>query len=578
MMKKLTFIVFILLFPALGLATTYYYSTSGSDASGDATNYTTPYKTLAKLETTLANGTYKHLLLCGDTWDTADERGAGGTISITETGTDTDNRLVIGAYKADGSQVTSSNLCPGNLPQISRGSDAWPDTDGPADDDNTSVIELLGADYTTIEYIWFDDIYSWGIQSPWNGGNTTIDTIIQHCKFTDIWQQAFSGNRVATVTFSNNIIQGALLVWATDADCRYDSGPGAAIDCNWGCTNFTVSDNWIDESFGEGIGFYNTNQNSPYIGAPNNSAIIQDNFVGATRSSAIHATGWQSLMVQRNLLIMHNSGGNYTYFRGQPGSGALTSAGVCDVDKVKASNGIDLLTGNLGSGYSETYGPLTVMNNFVSGRGAQNATYSTSYPSDPPSPGIQVYSDVNQLGSQTMLNTKIYNNTVVDAGACFRLHDEDELGSGNQFRNNICYLTGDCTECVDYYQTYKDIDTWTRSNNFWSTNPVASEYDGTDDVYQDVVGAPGLETTTGFYFPATNSTLDATDFKLTVGSVCIDSGTDLGTYPTDAWARDYWLTNKDTYTPWDIGGHEYEGMPTAINPFAGMSCEGCKLN
>ena len=177
-------------------------------------------------------------------------------------------------------------------------------------------------------------------------------------------------------------------------------------------------------------------------------------------------------------------------------------------------------------------------------------------------------------------NPIIYNNTILDSSHNFGFGTWTGNSGANSsdisIKNNIsrAYTAG-----MDHV-SHPDANgvTWAYNLFYGQTVPAlgTETRDGTGTLVTD----PLIFKTSGWRFPTPNL-LSGSEFKLTVGSAAIDHGTDLGTYPWDDFARDYWLTNKDSYTPWDIGAHEFEGTPPSTSgaaPFFGVYCQGCQFN
>jgi len=105
-MKKLLsiLIITILLFLcSQAWAVTYYVSQSGGNDSNNGTAIGTPWKELDVIEDKPFSSGDKVLLLCGDTWSrTSGDWGSGETVI------QPNDTITIGAYMADGTEVTGT--------------------------------------------------------------------------------------------------------------------------------------------------------------------------------------------------------------------------------------------------------------------------------------------------------------------------------------------------------------------------------------------------------------------------------------------------------------------------------------
>jgi hypothetical protein len=113
-MKKLLLILTILLFAFSAWGATYHVSTSGSDVSADPTDWTTPWQTVTKVESSVSGSGDRVLFKCGDVWNTSTELSSDYKLTIDWAS------AFVGAYRAaDGAEVDGSAVvCAGDKPKL----------------------------------------------------------------------------------------------------------------------------------------------------------------------------------------------------------------------------------------------------------------------------------------------------------------------------------------------------------------------------------------------------------------------------------------------------------------------------
>jgi len=178
MRKIFSVLILLLLVSTSASGATYYFSTSGDDSrtSEQAQVYTTPWKTMGKLESSCANGTNTCLLKCEDTWGPSLISGA---ISVSGAAT-------IGAYRAsDGAEVDGTSVfCASELPTLDI-------EDNVSEIGRTGELFSLTSDSVTIKYIRMINICGLGIAAL-----AVDDVTIEGCKFDDISGAAIYSDRL----------------------------------------------------------------------------------------------------------------------------------------------------------------------------------------------------------------------------------------------------------------------------------------------------------------------------------------------------------------------------------------------
>ena len=164
------------------------------------------------------------------------------------------------------------------------------------------------------------------------------------------------------------------------------------------------------------------------------------------------------------------------------------------------------------------------------------------------------------------INTKIYNNTIVDFLSSIDFYDwaTNNSQTSIEIKNNISYHTqSDCqgTACIH-------ANSYSPAGVTWANNAFNDADDNTvsgDASASNVsTSAPGLMRTSSFYNQAWSATAAATllgYFKLDPDN--LNSAVESPASPLDLgddYDEDYWTTDRDP--DWDIGAHEYdEGTP-----------------
>ena len=389
----------------------------------------------------------------------------------------------------------------------------------------TGGIQRLSATDQGSTYITVKDLHIYNVKSHGVVFKYHDDLIVDN-----VYTQNTIQRGIMFARCNNGVIQNSTVERAS-----YNTTPGGGIvitgvDETDSADGNQVIGNTVFHNF-EGIGAYKKATNT----------IIENNIVYDNRQLGIYAETSKNTIIRYNLVYYSSDTGSWD----GPDEGIL-------IDNEDAG-------GYCFTGGHEVYG------NFIAG-----ALY-----------GIIMGSDIQQQGTDANCdqdNNLFYNNTIVDSvSSNFCFWQAGAAGwSGNEFKNNISviFTAGSQHTCAD---THDGDTTWTTNTFDNSIDTVSGDASASNYSTSD----PSLVGGSSGWRSLTAGAVTTAPFKLTVGSVCIDSGTDIGTYPTDDFARDYWLTNRDTYTPWDIGAHEFEGTPPSTSgaaPFFGVYCQGCKFN
>ncbi|MHA2403175.1 MAG: hypothetical protein ACXADH_09325 [Candidatus Kariarchaeaceae archaeon] len=484
---------------SLSFGASYYFSSStGSDAA--ACSYAAPCKTLGKLGdkiVSVGSGTNNFLLACGDVWDESAEYGTkdndNAFVEITSSGTDTSNRLVIGAYElGEGGAVDQCDSAT-DRPKISGGW-SWPQADESSANEEMKVLRNNAQDYITIQDIWFHQID--GTPLGCKGGSD--DVIYQRHRITGSSQESIAGNDCDIWTIKHVYIEDG----HADEGSQNPSWPmcynamGSIISCGTGCDQFLVEYNVIKNGWGEGIGHFNQRPSGD-LDHFDGTAIIRYNVIGPTRDAGIHVTGWEDTAIYGNLIYGYD---DKDYFR----DGIYPNC-------TAPYHGIYAVEGIIGESYkTHDSRVLKIYNNIILGMlSGVNFT-------------------MNPTSEATVKDTTIVGNTAIDNNDNYIINIRTAVaGSGNIFKNNLSVLTGECgASCEDSGNAtvnYFDID-----YNYWAVTPRAG-YQGGNDKHADVDGSPDLSSMTNYRWPA-DFTLDGSEVQPKTGSPALSGGVSVASY------------------------------------------------
>ena len=464
-------ILILFLLIAVNASAANYYVNCENSGSANEGSFAQPWNVLSSISISSGDGVYF----------------AGGT-TCTLNGSTIDNIIISdasttwGCYDGDGDfTCETANIFTGaNMPKFD-GGNTYPVGD------YESFIAITAAN-VTVQDLWITGMHAGGIEIDSNGDDGDY-AIIQRNRVEDCRRQGIFGNQSTGSTFTKNFVTGVLNI--NDDNCT-DIG-GAAITCDSGCLDTTISYNFSIANYGEGIGSY---YNRVTAGHP---GIIEYNTVYNNRSAGIHSSDSETI-IRYNIVGTYDIGGDgyepTLYGGSYPSCGTLRSSN---------SGGIAVITVPSGSAYDNVY---HIYGNIVFGHvGCGGIDASMSEASETEGDTLTFY---------------IYNNTIIDSNPGIRTNESGgDDGTQSYVRNNIIAYynyTGTLGSEVDGNGNI------TYDHNAWGNS--ATDIPGTGDV----VGDPLLATQTGFVWPAAWNTFDGTEFALLLGSPAIDTGVDLVSY------------------------------------------------
>jgi hypothetical protein len=482
---------------------------------------------------------YKFLLKEGDTWtyDTAGEWASseGGIVAeddqidiLVNREGDGNYTITLGAY--DGSDGSYVNGQSSNRPTLDyndqqvNGLDPSVDSSGSTYVINASV--GMGPDYIIIENIYVYNSNGRGVISGAQYPNRGTNNTIRYMKVEKHWGDGIIINQSDGATVSYNEVTNVMdhQTWCTGTK----DGTGIALSpYNDGST---VSYNYVHDSMGECIGDYGP-QN--YSGTGN---IIEYN-KAINCTIGIHAGGGKTT-IRYNLVGFVDHGGDGV----EPQWSSQTSAPYPNCETPKSAISI-------AGGYYQQQ--IDIYGNLV--WGTQRTDNSC----------IGGYNDQAESGS--VLNVRMYNNTMVDCAVCTKWNKYDngnpgipiDDGGDIYIYNNICTWYDDDNGIA---AEANNLDYITDCDyNLWETVPADSDCDGANDPAN--VDAQ-LTKQSGWLWPTSLDTIDASDFVPVEGSPVIDAGLDLGANFDDTLVTADFTASPITATTGDQDDYGPPGQAT----------------
>jgi len=270
MIKRLFYILIFLLIASQGFAADIFVSDSlGNDTTGDG-SYSTPYKTIAKVNSlSLATGDDVYFL-CGDTW-------TGEQLWVDWEGS-AEDRAVIGAYYGAGTIGVSGNkpIIDGNHTSPSAFSEG--------------LIHVYLQDYVTVTNLDIRNSEGWGI------------------RFHGITANGSDYGEVTNVDIDNVENGGIIFYWHCDnglvENCTiHNAGEYSRVNGgDWPATinashsdSLTVRYCTLTDNHGEGIGFFG-NQGTA------DDCIAEYNIIGTSHSAGIYPEAAKRAIVRYNMI------------------------------------------------------------------------------------------------------------------------------------------------------------------------------------------------------------------------------------------------------------------------------------
>ena len=474
----------LLLLPVAGFAAVYHIDpTAGSGGDGSAAD---PFDSWSDLPSMSAS--YDVYIKCGTTLTPS------SYLNITWGGTSGDP-AVIGAYYMDGANAVYG--VSGNRPIISGNSHTVPTNlaTGSATQ-YRGLIDVQEKDYIHIENL---HIYQSGYDGiRFNGDYNASDCVgfsVTGCKIESSYSSSIRAVKapynVGSIT--NNEVTYSGMGWGSYH--QESTFPAAIAINNCPHAGATVSENYVHDTYSEGIGAYRTSGSSD--ADETGYCTIENNLVYNSTSAGIYLCS-QNNTVRFNIVIGQPTTANFTYFNKNARDGLFwngTGISVWMESSFPTLN--DICDDNL------------IYSNIVTGR-----EYGIRWGS--------------QFTTGSISNNKIYNNTLI--GNRYNISTSNYVSSvtlsGNEIKNNVSICPSGCAS-ADTNANYTWIATKTGlaiDHNSWDSTTTTSNWAGTGDVVSDTHWSK----LSGWQSITDPSTLSITDFMPLSNSTAIDNADDLG--------------------------------------------------
>lgn len=470
MRKLFIIIIFLVLLTSPSLATDYYVKNGGSDGNTGLSD-AQAWETIAKVNSSVSAIDSCVYFKCGDTWYTRTD----ARLIMDWSGTDADNRAIVGAYYMDGeNEVVGVNV------------DGKPVIDGGWDLSTFEVIARryefqvypYGVDYVAIQDLKIINSHGYGLSDDYVQLNTNV--IIRRVEIQD------TGRGGIRLYYSGAapLVEYCLILrdnrqYFINESTNWDSG--IRIKGDGAISRY----NEVGHGWGEGIGLSQ--------GGTSSNCIVENNLIWGRQSVGIYA-GCCSLdgIVRNNIII-----------------------GTTDTDYHKPYIYGERTWGGAGLGFNqEKAGQYSLRNKFYN-----NIVIGCST-------GIQLLNKQEQTVGTTNRNY-VYNNTFIDNWHNIWTHVSEEMDA--EFKNNLSYISteGAALGCkhVFYYANVGPTDVYRPLGNFWSSTPERSQWEHANDV----IGDPKISRTSSWLSISEPSDIDiATDIAILSDSAAIDAAQDLG--------------------------------------------------